>query len=806
LPQPPDPPPIVPEPTDIGEFRRDPPPAAAAELPHPPKIGRYRILEVLGQGGMGTVYLAEQTEPIQRQVAIKLIRSSRLDTQFTHRFEAERQALARMSHPCIAQVYEAGDTENGQPFFAMEHVPGLPITGYCDRERLTIDQRLDLFVAVCRGIHHAHQKGVLHRDIKPENILVATEQGRPVPKIIDFGVAKVLDAKAAQAPETVFGVVLGTPSYLSPESVAATTAGEASDPDTRSDVYALGILLFELLVGERPFGKAGESVLEILRQVSEGEVPAPSARLRALRGAARARLAALRSTTPAALQRKLRGDLDWITLRATAKERERRYDSAAELAADLERHAAFRPVHAGPPSRLYSLGKLARRHRAAAAAAGLVFLALAGGITARTLEARRANREAAAARQAQAETQQVVDFLVDLFKVNDPGTARGNTITARELLDRGAVAIRSRLGEQPVSRARLLDTIGQVYRALELSEPAEPLLREALALREKELGPEHPDVATSLDRLGDLLWIRGDYAGAEAALRRALAIREKTLGPDHLAVADVLDHLGSVYEIQARHDEAKPILERALAIREAELGPDAVAVAASLDDLGVLHLDQGGFAVAEPLFRRALAIREAKLGPDDSEVAVTANGLAIALFQAKRFDESLELHARALAIREKVFGAESAAVAQSLNNMANVHLELDRTAEAETALLRAQAIWTKLLGPEHPRIGIVTFNLADTYLERGDAKRAEPLFRRAAEIFERAHGPEHPNLAYALKGLADSLERLGRPGEAAAPCARALAIREKALGADDPLTASTRTACAGGATGSARSS
>jgi len=797
LTSPPDRLPPAAERTDIGEFLREPAPAAATELPHPPKIGRYRILEVLGQGGMGTVYLAEQTEPIQRLVAIKLIRSSRLDTQFTHRFEAERQALARMSHPCIAQVYEAGDTENGQPFFAMEHVPGLPITDYCDRERLAIDQRLELFVSVCRGIHHAHQKGVLHRDIKPANILVASEQGRPVPKIIDFGVAKVLDAQSARAPETVLGVVLGTPSYLSPESVAATTTGEASDPDTRSDVYALGILLFELLVGERPFGKAGESVLEILRQVSEGEVPAPGARFRALRGPARDALATLRSTTPAQLQRKLRGDLDWITLKATAKERDRRYDSAAELAADIDRHAAFRPVHAGPPSTLYSLGRLARRHRAAAAATGLVFLALAGGITARTLEARRANREAAAARQAQAETQQVVEFLVDLFKVNDPGTARGNTITARELLDRGAVEIRSRLGEQPVSRARLLDTIGQVYRALELSEPAEPLLREALAIREKELGAEHPDVATSLDKLGDLLWIRGNYAEAEAALLRALAIREKEFGPDHLLVADVLDHLGSVYEIQARHDEARPILERALAIREAKLGPDAVEVAASLDDLGVLHLDQGGFAVAEPLFRRALAIREARLGPDDIEVAVAANGLAIALSQAKRHEESLDLHARALAIREKVFGADSAAVAQSLNNMASVYLDLGRTAEAEAALLRAEAIWTKQLGPDHSRIGIVKFNLADTYLERGEAARAEPLFRRAAEIFERAHGPEHPNVAYALKRLADCLRAQGRIAESAVACARAVAIREKALGADDPLTVTTRAECAG---------
>jgi len=779
--------------TDFGDFGRHRRAAGAPSAPAPERIGRYRILEPLGEGGMGTVYLAEQTEPIRRRVAIKLIRSTRLDPHSTHRFEAERQALARMSHPAIAQVYEAGDTESGQPFFAMEHVPGEPITAYCDRERLSIEQRLHLFCAVCGGIQHAHQKGILHRDIKPANILVATEQGRPVPKIIDFGIAKALDTPLAGSQLTEQGMVIGTPSYLSPESVAA--AGEGADLDTRSDVFSLGVLLFELLVGERPFGRPGDSLLQTLQQIGEGEIPTPTARWRALDPQTRSERAAERATTDAALLRRLRGDLDAITAKATARDRDRRYDSAAELAADLERHLAFEPIAARPPSRLYAFGRFARRHRAAVVGGTLVLAALVGGIVARSLEAQRANLEAAAARRAEAESQEVVGFLIELFQVNDPGTSRGETVTARELLDRGAERIRSRLGEQPLTRARLLDTIGVVYRQLDLPEPAVPLLEEAVAIRERELGPDHPEIATSLDHLGDVYWIGGDYPAAEATLERALAIREKVFGPEHLLVADVLDHLGSVYEIQAKFDAAQPLFERALAIRERELGPEHEDVAASLDDLGICRLDQGDGAGAEPLLRRALAIREKVFGPDHPEVAVSANGLAGAIYSQGRLEEALAFHQRALAIREKVYGPEGAPVAQSLNNVANLYLDLHREQEGEAALLRARAIWEKVLGPRHARLGIVDYNLADLYRSRGELARAEALFRSTLEIWEGAYGPVHPRLALVVENLARTLHDEGKRGEAVDLCRRALAMQEQLRGADSEPAAKVRAEC-----------
>ncbi len=778
--------------TDVGDFQRTRGVAAeAAAMPR--QIGRYRVLEVIGRGGMGTVFLAEQVEPIRRQVAVKVIRSAIADTHTAYRFEAERQALARMSHPCIAQVYEAGDTEAGQPFFAMEYIPGEPITDYCDRACLTLDQRLDLFTAVCGGIHHAHQKGILHRDIKPQNVLVATEQGKPVPKIIDFGIAKALDEAHGGAGLTAHGMVVGTPSYLSPELVAA----DRADPDTRSDVYSLGVLLFELLTGTRPFGRPGDSFVQVVRQVAGGEVPAPSARWKALSESQRGKRATRRGTTPAGIARRLRGDLDWITLKATARERERRYDSAAELAADVERHRRIEPVEAGPPHRLYVLGKFLRRYRSAVVATALVVATLAAGVAARTLEARRANREAAAARQAQTEAQQVVDFLIELFEVNDPGTARGNTVTARELLDRGAEKIRSRLADQPLSRARLLDTIGVVYRRMDLPEPAKPLLQKALEIREDQLGPNHPDVATSLDHLGEVDWLGGDYAAAQAALERALAIREKAFGPDDLSVAAALDDLGSVLVSQGEFKTAEPVLRRALAIREKALGPDDLLVAASLDDLGVLTLDRFDPAVAEPLLRRALAIREARLGADHPEVAVSANGLGICLYRLHRDAESAEVLSRALAIREKVFGPESAPVAQTLNNLSNPYLELGRQDEAEAAMVRAGAIFEKVLGPGHPRVGLVFTNLADFYLRRGDTRAAEALFRRAVGVLETALGPDHPNVSFPLRGLAESLHRQGRLVEGAVPCRRALAIREKAFGPDDGMTTSLEKDCAG---------
>ena len=590
--------------------------ALDAPAPRPRRIGPFTILDVLGEGGMGTVYLAEQTLPMRRKVALKLIRAGAVDAQRLARFAAEREALARMSHPHIAQVYTAGTSEDGQPWIAMEYVAGRPVTEYCDAGRLSIARRVELFLTICDAIQHAHQKALLHRDLKPSNVLVADSEGGAVAKVIDFGVAKALD-------DPVLGgrragtVVVGTPTYLSPESIAA-ARGE-TDLDTRSDVYGLGLLLFELLTGAQPFGFV--SSLAVLQRIAEGDVPRPSAYLQTLLDGERRRIAADRGVDPATHRRALRGDLDWIVLKAMARDREQRYNSAAELAADLRRHLEDLPVLAGPPSAAYRLRKFVRRHRAAVAAAALVGLALIGGLVARSLEARRANREAERAGREARTAQEVSQFLVGLFQGSDPGRNARPDITARELLDRGAARLRNELASQPQVKARLLDAISRIYRQLGLYDDAAKLARESLALSEAP----------------------GTGDPAEAA--------------------EGLLNLGTIHELQGRGDVAEPLLRRALAAFEGT--GDRAALAACRMELAAVAAHRGSYAEAELLSLSAIDDWTAALGPDDERVGAALNNLANMYYDQRRWSDAERAHLRAIAIKTKVFGEEHYYVAQS---------------------------------------------------------------------------------------------------------------------------------------------
>jgi non-specific serine/threonine protein kinase/serine/threonine-protein kinase len=758
------------------------------------RIGPYELVQVLGQGGMGTVYRGVQTEPIRRDVAIKVVRASMVGPQTLHRFEAERRALARMSHPNIAQVFEAGDTREGEPYFVMELVEGEPIVEFCDERRFDIDQRLELFIEVCKGIQHAHHKGVLHRDIKPQNILVVEHEGRPVPKIIDFGIAKLLESDAGQAEElkTERGVVVGTPAYISPEALLE----PHEEVDSRSDVYSLGVLLFELLTGVRPHGRPGDSIITVIQRVSQGEAPAPSIRFRGLSARAQESRADDRSMTPRSLIRGLKGDLDWITQKAMDRERKRRYSSASEFAADLERHLNDQVVTAGPPGGLYRLGKLIRRHKGAAAALVLLFLTLMAGIFARTLEAQRANREAETARMAAREAQEVADFLVHLFRVTDPYESRGETVTARELLDRGAEEIRERLSDQPVTRARLLETMGRAYQELGLLDPAQSLLEETLAVRLRELGDDSVEVASSLRGLGHLAWLRGDYPLAVEQLQGALDLLAAADAPEDLTLASVLDDLGSAHEIQAHFAEAEPLLRRALAIRERIAGLDSLEVAASFDDLAVFFADQRKAEQAMVFAQEALDIRRRKLGEDHPEVAVSANTLAINLFALDRLDDAAVLYEKALVIRRQTLPEGHPDIGQSLNNLANVYLAQGRVDEGETLLLEARTIWEAALGQEHRRVGVVHHNLGDLATDRERWSEAEDFYRRAAAIFRKSLGPLHPDLSYSLKGLGDALHHQGEVVQAREAYEEALAIRERSMSDQTELVDEVREALA----------
>ena len=482
-------------------------------------IGPYRILERLGEGGMGEVWLAEQTRPIRRHVALKVIKAGMDTAQVVARFEAERQALALMDHPAIAKVFDAGATELGRPYFVMERVRGESLAAYCDRERLTIPQRLELFLQVCEGVQHAHQKGVIHRDLKPSNILVTVQDDRAVPKIIDFGVAKAISQPLTE--HTLYTSVagfVGTPEYMSPEQ--AELGGV--DIDTRTDVYALGVILYELLTGVLPFDRRtlkDKSIDEIRRTIRESDPLRPSTRVTQL-GEASTDVARTRGAQPSRLKGVLQGDLDWITMKALEKDRRRRYGSATELAADLRRYLTMQPVLASPPKTMYRLRKFVRRHRVgvatAASLAGLVIAAavITGVHASRVAHERdRANLEAAAARQ-------VSDFLVGLFRVSDPSEARGSSLTAREILDKGAKDALETLQAQPELQSRLLATIGTVYTGLGSYRAAEPLLEQAVATLRRVRGNGSTQTLDAENALANVVLVPRSAGRRRASLQR----------------------------------------------------------------------------------------------------------------------------------------------------------------------------------------------------------------------------------------------------------------------------------------------
>jgi non-specific serine/threonine protein kinase/serine/threonine-protein kinase len=728
------------EPDTVGRDGRTLPPIEGEYR----RIGPFHILSALGSGGMGAVYLAEQREPLRRQVAIKLIRGGLYDRRLLKRFQAEAQAMALLTHANVARVYDAGSTEDGRPYIAMEYVPGQSITRWCDARNLPLRRRLELMIDVCEGVRHAHQKAIIHRDLKPSNVLVAEVEGRAVAKIIDFGLAKGLDQPlTGDTQGTIDWGIVGTLQYLSPEAIDGGARG--IDVDTRTDVYALGVILFELLVGRLPF--TGEDTAQLIGRVLTGEPPRPSVALAAMDDGERAAAARLRGTDPATHRRMLRRDLDWIVLKAVARDRTSRYGSAAELSADLQRLLDDQPVTASPPSTLYRASKFVRRHKAAVAAAALAVLALAGGLVLRSREAARANREAARASQEAAAARQVADFMASLFRVSQAGSRKPSDVSARELLDRGAERIREELKDQPLVRARLLDTIGDVYRSMGLYEPGRPLLVEALETRRRLLGPDDPAVAETLQHLATLDRLAGRSADAEAPLREAVRILERS----------------------------GQTLERARALMA----------------LANVESDRSRFPEAERLLLEAVAIREQAV-PDSSDLAATLNNLGNLYHEMGRLEDAARVHERSLAIKEKVDGPDHYFLSQSLSNLANVYTKQKRFDLAESMHRRALAIKRNALEANHPEIGVSEHNLGDLAFQRGDLKGAEAQYAKARDIWAKTFPPGHPYLAFSDQGLANVYRELGRTPEARELYEHALATFRNHYGPDHPYVTETR--------------
>jgi len=745
---------------------------------HPERIGPYRILQVLGEGGMGVIFEAEQSEPVRRRVALKLIKLGMDTKQVVARFEAERQALAVMEHPNIAKVLDAGATESGRPYFVMELVRGIPLTEYCETHKLSTRERLQLFLSVCRAIQHAHQKGVIHRDLKPSNVLVMEQDARPTPKVIDFGIAKAISQRLTERTlVTQLGQAIGTPAYMSPEQADAS----GLDVDTRTDIYSLGVMLYELLVDRLPIDPVEVGVpVFIARLVARETDPlTPSARFGSLAEQAKA-IAKARHSDAAALRRELKGDLDWIVMKAMEKDRSRRYETANGLAMDIERYLNSEPVVARPPSASYRIGKFVKRHRVPVAAAALLVVGLIAGMAVTAAALMRATRaERFAAQEAEA-ANQVVNFLVGLFKVSNPSESLGNTITAREILDKGAERIATDLDDQPVVQARLMETMGLVYLDLGLYETSRPLLEQAVALREAEFGSDSPELASALGRLAELNREEGMYAEAESLYVRALAIRERHAAQvGDSALAATLSGVGALYWSQARYDEAEPVLERARRLYEEVLGSENPSVANILSSLAVVHWARGEYAEAQPLLERSLQIRERTLGPDHPETAGTLNNLGALHWMLKEYDEAEQYYLRTKAIYERTMGLEHPLTAAAYNNLGETYWALKRYGESNAYFQRALTIKRRSLAPDHPSLAITLNGLANLRRDEEKWTEAEALYKSALEIRERVFGSESGQVVETLGDYAALLRAQGRDGEAERLEARIADIRRK---------------------------
>lgn len=748
------------------------------------QIGRYKLLQKIGEGGCGIVYLAEQQEPVVRRVAIKVIKLGMDTREVIARFEAERQALALMDHPNIARVLDAGATDSGRPFFVMELVRGVPITHYCDEQNLTTAARLELFTPVCHAVQHAHQKGIIHRDLKPSNILVTLHDGRPVPKVIDFGIAKATQGKLTDATLfTAFEQFIGTPAYMSPEQAELS----GLDIDTRSDIYSLGVLLYELLAGRPPFDPqtlVAAGLGEIRRVIREVDPPRPSTRLATLTDLDRTTIAQLRGTAPAQLSTLLRGDLDWIVMRCLEKDRTRRYDTAASLAQDLARYLQSEPVLARPATAAYRLQKTIRRHRLLFAGGATVALAVFVGAGAATWQAVRATRAETTAKAEAEKSRQVAGFLKSIVGEIGPSVLKGrDTALLTAMLDQATKRVPIALHDQPEVQGDLYYTLGWGFYSVSEYARAESAFRAAVEIARKRSDPGA--LANLLNQLAIAILGGGDPVRAEPLLQEALTLLPPSQRETQAIRHDVLRVLASAQQTRGHYREAAATGRALLASQRQMLGPHHEDVARTLHIFAPYESQAGNLPLAEAMLREALDLRRRQAGAPSYRVVETQIAVGECLIEHGEFREAEPmLYEAATALRAQR-NPSPARFWGSLGSLANAWSQRGNLTLADTLLREQLAYAQQEFSPNNTFVGWSHLSLAQFLRKKGDREAAEAECRRALAIFEQVFGRKGRHFPATLELHARLLLEQSRHDEAEAVCRDALAARRATTGEDN---------------------